>query len=100
MKSSQEIIFDYQNAMTQAKRLDELAESIERQVAGRMDDSVQSIHAAWKGDTSVRYLNKAQTLKDKIKKTSHTLRDMAGDIRRIATALYNAEMEAIRIAKR
>lgn len=100
MKTYGEIRFDYQNAMAQAKRLDELADSIDRRVAGKLEESAQSIHAAWKGDTSTRYIRKTQTLKEEIRKTARTLRETAADIRRIAQALYNAEMQALEIARK
>lgn len=100
MKSSSEIRFDFQNAMDQAKKLDELANSIDRRVAGKLDETSQSVHAAWKGDSANRYIGKTQELRWQIQQTARTLRDTAEDIRRIARRIYEAEMRALEIAQR
>jgi len=100
MKSSSEIRFDFQNAMEQASRLDALADSIDRRVAGRLEETAQSVHAAWKGDSAARYIGKTQDLRQQVRQTARTLRDIAADIRRIARRIYEAEMRALAIARR
>lgn len=99
MKSSGEIHFDFQNAMEQAKKLDALADNIERRVVNKLDETSQSVHAAWKGDSASRYLGKTQELQRQIRQTANTLRDTAQDIRRIARQIYEAEMRALEIAQ-
>lgn len=99
MKSSSEIRFDFQNAMEQAKKLDTLADNIERRVVNRLDETSQSVHAAWKGDSASRYLYKTQELQRQIRQTARTLRDTAQDIRRIARRIHEAEMRALEIAR-
>ena len=73
MKTSGEIRFDFQNAMQQARKLDELADSIERRVVGK--------------------------LQGQIRQTARSLRSTAEDIRRIARRIYEAEMRALEIAQ-
>ncbi len=100
MKSSSEIRFDFQNAMEQARRLDALADSLERRVAGKLDETAQSVHAAWKGSSANRYISKTQELRAQVRQSARTLRDIADDIRRIARRIYEAEMRALEIARR
>jgi len=99
MKSSSEIRFDFRNAMEQAKKLDALADSIDRRVAGKLDETAQSVHAAWKGDSATRYIGKTQELRRQVHQTANSLRDIAEDIRRIARRIYEAEMRALEIAR-
>lgn len=99
MKCSSEIRFDFQNAMQQAQKLDELANDIDRRVANKLDETVQSVHAAWKGDSATLYIGKTQELRRQVQQTARTLRDTAEDIRRIARRIYEAEVRALEIAQ-
>ena len=99
MKSSSEIRFDFQNAMEQARRLDDLANNIDRRVGNKLEETAQSVNAAWKGDSAVRYISKTRELRRQLRQTSNDLRDTAEDIRRIARRIYEAEMRALRIAQ-
>ena len=100
MKSSSEIRFDFQNAMEQARKLDSLADNIERRVSNKLEETAQNIHSAWKGDSATRYIGKDQVLQQQTRQTARTLRDTAEDIRRIARRIYEAEMRALEIAQR
>lgn len=99
MKSSSEIRFDFQNALEQARKLEAMADSIDRRVANRLEETSQSVHAAWKGDSATRYIGKTQELRRQVRQTANTLRDIAGDIRRVARRIYEAEMRALEIAR-
>lgn len=100
MKSSWEIRIDFQNAIAQATALENLANDIERKVAGKLTQSAQSIHAAWKGESASQYINKTMDLCKQVQRTVTTLRDTASDIRRIAKQIYDAEQRALEIASR
>lgn len=100
MKSSSEIRFDFRNAMEQARRLDVLADRIDQQVTNKLDETTQSVHAAWKGGNAAHYISKTQDLRQQIHQSARTLRDIAEDIRRIARRIYEAEMRALEIARR
>lgn len=93
------IQFDYNHAISQAKELERLADRIESNVVKKMDGVADDLNAAWKGESAGNYIRKEQQLRDQIKQTARELRDTAADIRRVAKRLYNAEMEAIRIAQ-
>ena len=99
MKSRYQIQFDYQNAISQASKLDHLADRIERQVVRRMEDVAQDLHAAWKSESASQYIQKEQALSDRIRDTARELRDTGEDIRRVAKRMYDAEMHALRIAQ-
>lgn len=99
MRSSGEIRMDFQNALEQARRLEELADSLDRRVTGRLEETGQSLRAVWKGDSGTRYAGKTQELRRQVRRSAQTLRDTAGEIRRIARSVYEAEMRALEIAR-
>ena len=98
MKSSTQIRFDFQNAKNQANKLDELADNLEQQVVRKMSDTAQQLSAAWSGESANRYLVKQAELQQEVAETVRALREIAEEIRRIAKRVYDAEMEALRIA--
>lgn len=99
MKSSSEIRFDYHNAIAQANALEGTADNIERRVARKLKETAQETHQAWRGDSATIYINKLLGLQEQVGDTAKELRDIAGDIRRIAKIIYEAEMAALRIAQ-
>lgn len=99
MSSSQQLQFDFDMALSQARRLEELAMEIERGVTRPMGHSMQELAAVWKGDNANAYLKKEETLKTHIGKTSDRLREIAAEIRSVAKRVYEMEQNAVRIAK-
>ncbi len=99
MKSSSEIRFDYRNAIAQARALEDAADRVERHVAKRLSETAQETHQAWRGDSATIYINKLLNLQRQVDETARVLRDIAADIRRIARAIYQAEMTALWIAQ-
>ncbi|WP_294499200.1 WXG100 family type VII secretion target [uncultured Gemmiger sp.] len=99
MKNSAQIYFDFQNALSQAEKLEDLADEIDRKVADQMEESAQQLHSAWTGDSANRYIGKENELWDKVKQSARDLRNIAEEIRRIAKRVHDAEMAALRIAQ-
>lgn len=98
MSSRSEIRFNFRQALNQADKLDDVADRLERLSGRTLENSMQTLSAAWKGENAAAFLNKEDILKGDIKKTAANIHDIADDIRRIAKRVYNAEMEALRIA--
>ena len=99
MRTSSEIYFDFTNARRQADRLDSLADKLSRQTVKGMEQTTQSASQAWTGDNGSKYVQKGADLKNQINETVTELRSVAADIRSAAQRVYNAEMEALRIAQ-
>ena len=98
MSSRAQIRIDFQQAINQAKRLDDIADKLDRTAKKSMENSIQNLASAWKGDNASAFLKKEERLKEKISTTSEHVRAIADDIRRVARAIYDAEMESWRIA--
>lgn len=100
MKSSGEIRFDLQSALAQAQKLDGVTERIERKVTRPMDGTAQELNAVWKGENANLFVKKELDLRRQITQTAQDLRGIARDIRATARRMYDAEMEALRIAQK
>ncbi len=99
MSSRSEIRFNFKQALAQADRLDDVADKLDRLSKDTMENSMQTLASAWSGDNATAFLRKEDILKGDIKSTASSVHDIADDIRRIARRVYEAEMEALRIAK-
>lgn len=99
MATRASINFDFNRAMTQAARLEELAASLQNVSQQQLVGALVNISAGWKGENASRYLAKGSVLKDNMINTAGGLRQLAGEIRTIAKRIYDAEMRALAIAE-
>lgn len=99
MKTSSQIRFDFQNALSQAQKLEKLANQINRSIAADIEQNAQRLHSAWTGDSANRYIQKEAQLAAQTRQSAEELLRIASDIRRIARQVYNAEMQALQIAQ-
>ena len=98
MSSRWEIRMDFQQAMNQARRLDEIADRLEKVAKKFMEQSMQNLASAWKGTNASAFLHKEEGLQGKIKATADNVREIADDIRRVAKRVYDAETTAWQIS--
>lgn len=98
MSSRSEIRFNFKTAIRQAERLEESAEQLKRLAKRSLESSLDTLSGSWKGENAGAYIQKGVTLQREIADTSDELERVASDIRRIAKRIYDAEMEALRIA--
>lgn len=98
MSTRSEIRFNFRQALAQADELDGVADRLEKLSGKTMEGSMQTLASAWKGQNATAFLRKEDILKGDIKKTASEIHGIADDIRRIARRIYDAEMEALRIA--
>jgi WXG100 family type VII secretion target len=99
MATRASIEFDYQKAMQDANKVDDIAGRLSALATSKFDSTMQNLAANWKGDNASMYLNKGAKLEDNMKKTAGELRDIASAIRRIAKRVREAELKALEIAE-
>lgn len=85
--------------MQQARDLDTLAGKIRNTANQKVEESMQLLSSGWKGNNASEFLKKYSELKRQILESADELSSIADDIRTTARIIYNAEMEAVRIAK-
>ncbi len=98
MKSNSQILMDFNNAKRQAARLEDAARSIRRE-SGRMSDCRNDVSAAWSGDNASKFIAKMGIVSEDLEKIASSLEKTAEVIRKNAKTMYDAEMEAKRIAE-
>lgn len=100
MKSLTTINMNYNKALAQASRLEELASQLERESSGNLEEALQTVRRNWQGENADAYLAKGQRLQEKIRDSAKNLRTTASTVRTIAKAVYDAEKRAYDIAMR
>lgn len=98
MSTLSEIYINYDKAMGQATRLDDIAKRLSNAADSTMEDILGDVHAAWKSDSASAYLAKGEKVERDMRTTAKNLQNVAAAIRTIATRIRNAELEAWRIA--
>lgn len=99
MGTAEEIRFDYQQALSRAKALEEIAGEMTSLAQNSLAGSLQILSGGWKGEAATAYLNKGAMLEEKIIKSAKNLRGTAATIRTIAKTIYDAEMYALQLAQ-
>lgn len=97
-KSRWQIYMDLQKARNQADKLEEAARSI-RGESRRFETCRAEVRQAWEGDNAARFTNKMGMVSQDLEKIAKRLDETAGIIRRNAKRMYDAEMEAKRLAE-
>lgn len=98
MMSEASIRFNYNKALQQAKRLEELSNQLKNLANNNVNSTLSDISTNWKGDSANLFLQKGHKAKDDILKTSKQLADTAVAIRRAAKRMRDAEERARQIA--
>lgn len=98
MKLASTIMINFMNAKKQADNLDAAAKQLRRIADSGIENSLQELSAAWKGEASDAYCRKGRELKRKILATAKKTEREADVIRNAARRTYNAEMTAYNLA--
>lgn len=98
IKSSAQILMDFTRARMQASKLENAAASIRRE-ARRFTQCRSDVAAAWTGENASKFTNKMGLVSEDLEKIARSLEKTAEVIRKNAKTIYDAEMEAKRIAE-
>lgn len=98
MSSLAEIYFNYEKAIGQAARLEDIAKRLTNAADVTMEGILSDIHNAWKSDSTTAYLKKGEKVEQDMRTTAKNLQNIASAIQTIAVRIRNAELEAWRIA--
>lgn len=98
MAAKEKIELDFRQALKQADRIDAVANQLGSLSGKEFQGSLDNLSASWRGDNASMYLAKGGRLKEQMDGTAKELHAAAADIRTVARRLYNAEMNAWRIA--
>lgn len=96
-KSRWQIHMDLSRAKDQANKLDEAARSI-RAESKRFESCRSNVKQAWEGDNATQFTLKMGQVSEDLNKIARQLEKSAATIRANAKRIYDAEMEAKRLA--
>ena len=99
MASRTQIQMDFNHATQKANELDEIANDLSKLSGTDLQNTLNSLGNNWKGDNATLYIQKGFSLKESMDTTVTSIRQTAATIRAIAKNIYDAEMEALRIAE-
>lgn len=99
MATRESIEFNLRQALQQAEKLENISDELRILSKDKLGGSLQTLSQNWKGVNATSYIKKGNTLQTNINSSSSQLREIASTIRTIAWNIYNAEMEALRIAE-
>lgn len=99
MRSRSEIIMDYNRVMGLADQLDSLAGKLKQEVDGTVRGTFDSLRTAWQGENSELFMSRSYDFISNVASSADSLQSFAYSIRSNAQRVYNAEMEALRIAE-
>lgn len=98
MKTKQQISMDYQRVLSLTSELDRLADELSKEIGEKTDENLGLLRSGWEGDNASEFSLKIGQLQGNSKKTADAIKKISAGIRSNANMVYNAEMEAIRIA--
>lgn len=99
MASEYTIAFNYNKAIKQADELLDIASDIRKVANDKLETSIQTVDKNWDGENSKKFISKSKKLKEKVTDSADDIQAIAASIKKMAKQIYDAEMEAIRIAK-
>lgn len=94
-----EILFNYQQSIQQADRLEDIARTVDRLANNRMGETIDGLRAGWQSDSSPRFYNKIGQVQRDIRAHAENIRRVAKSIRTIAEEIKRAELRALEIAR-
>lgn len=99
MDDKARIEMDFGKAQKQANNLERIANDMKRLSNVEISETLQKISNSWQGENAELYVRKGSILQDQILDTRKKVLRVANKIQRSAKNIYNAEMEAIKIAE-
>lgn len=100
MASKFRIDMDFKQALDQAKKLEDAADSMDKLSGTKFNGTLQNISNCWKGDSATLYLQKGMALQKEMTSTAVELRGIASDIRDTAERIHEAEIRNWERARR
>lgn len=99
MATYSSISFDFVQAKAEASRLEAIADDLKRLAESNMQSSLNYLSTGWQGESATQYIRKGNNVKNDILAVANDLYAVANSIRAVAKKIYDAEMEAKRLAE-
>ena len=98
-KSMWTITFNYNKAVNQASKLDEISRKIKRE-RNNLNDCKRLLSSVWKSDNSDAYMRKVMKVEDELAQIERELNNASRVVNTNARNTYNTEKRALEIASK
>lgn len=98
MTTREGIEFNFRKALSQADRIDEVADRLHKLSSDRFGSTLQILSENWNGENACLYLKKGSELREEMTRVSAEFHRIASDIRTVARRIRNADIAALNIA--
>ena len=98
IRSEKEISMDYNRSISMTHELEEIAERFRRITQEEAINELNTLASNWRGENSDHFMRMVSTYLRSTSDVATELERIASRLRANAQAVYNAEMNAIRIA--
>lgn len=95
MGTERKIDLDYNRAIAQARKLEDVASQLEESVIKAMTEAAEELSGAWKGSNGQLYLSKVTGRQEELRKTAKKIRKIAKTIREEAQEIRKQERMAL-----
>lgn len=99
IKSKQQISMDYNRVLSLTAELDRLADELSKEINAKTENNLGLLLSGWEGENASQFSQKISEMQGNSQKTAEAIKKISAGIRSNAQNVYNAEMEAIRIAE-
>lgn len=100
MATEGQITMNYTQAKACASELEDEADKLKKLADREFASSIAELQTAWKGENAELYVKKCEQLKEEMLSTAKALTTIASGIRSNAKAIYDAEMENLRLMQK
>ena len=94
------ISVDFEKANRNARELEEIASELNRLAQNTCQQVLRDLRQGWKGESARAYLQKTEALQQQMTSTVRDLNTAARNIRNSAQRVYQAELNARRLAEK
>ena len=94
-----QIRLDYSKANAAADQLEDIANNLVKLNNGEFENTSTGIRLAWEGENANMFLGKYALTREEIIKTASDINTTAEKVRVMAQNTYDAEMQAIQVAR-
>lgn len=98
-KTLNSIRMDFQKTINQAEKLEQTAKCIKQIADQDLSSCMREVSSGWQGENARIFVGKGQRAVENLRSIESELKNTASTIRTLAQNTYNAEKNALEIAK-
>lgn len=99
MASEATIQFNYNRAISQARKLEQLADELKSLANSNLESTISNLSSNWNGESATAFIAKAQKAKDDMLNNATQLYNTASVVRKSAKNIRDAELQALKVVE-